>query len=178
MALNKDQKKAQVAELVEKLSKSQSVIFAHYIGLTVAEVSDFRGQLLKQNAEMKVAKKTLTKIALREANLPEVPDDLLDGPVSVIFSYDDPMSGAQVAFKYSKAHEQVQIIGGMFDGKVLSKAQAIELASLPSREVLLATFMGMMQSPLRSFMATCNGPLSSFARMLKTGAEEGKLGKA
>lgn len=177
MALSKDQKKAQVQDLTDKMQKSQSVIFAHYIGLSVAEVSDFRGQLLEQEAEMKVAKKTLTKIALKEAGLPEVQDDDIEGPVSLIFSYSDPMSGAQVAFKYSKDHEQVQIIGGIFDGKVLTKEQAVELAKMPTREVLLATFMGMMQSPLRSFASACNSPLSGFARIVKQGAAEGKLGQ-
>lgn len=177
MALSKDQKQAQVKSLTEKMQKSQSVIFANYIGLTVADVSDFRGQLLEKEAEMKVAKKTLTALALKEAGLPAVEESALEGPVSLIFSYSDPMSGAQVTSKYGKSHKQVQIIGGIFDGKVLTKEQAIELAEMPSREVLLATFMGMVQSPLRSFAYACNSPLSGFARILQQGAKEGKLGQ-
>lgn len=176
MALSKDQKQAQVTDLKEKMAKAQSIIFAHYIGLDVAQVSDLRGQLLDSGAEMKVAKKTLTRIAASEAGLPELTEDQMPGPVSLIFSYNDAISGAQVAYKFGKKHEQVQIIGGIFDGKIMSQKDAVSLAQLPTRDVLLATFMGMIQSPLRSFASSINSPLNTFARMLKEGAAEGKIG--
>lgn len=175
MALSKDQKQAQVKELTQKLSDAQSVIFAHYIGLSVAEAGELRSNLREQDAEMKVAKKTLMKIAAKEAGYPELDDKVMEGAVSCIFSYGDPLSGAQVAFKFSKAHDQVQLIGGVFDGKLLTKTEAMELAKMPSREILLATFAGMLQSPLRSFASMCNSPLSGFARALDQLAEKGGL---
>lgn len=166
MALTKDQKTEQISELKDKMTRSQSVIFAHYIGMTVSDVSDFRAKLKDANAEMKVAKKTLMQIAAKDLELPEIQEDVLDGPVACIFSYEDPMTGAQVAFKFAKTHPQVALIGGIFDGKVLTKEQAIAFAKMPNREQLLGIFASMIQSPLRNFAFMSNGPLTSFARGL------------
>ena len=176
MALTRDQKQAQVADLTEKMSNASSVIFAHYTGLSVAEVSELRLKLREQGAEMKVAKKTLAKIAAKECGYPELTDESMEGPVSFIFSFEDPLSGAQVAFKFGKEHDQVALIGGVFEGKVLSKEEAVELAKMPSREQLLAKFVGMIQSPLISFAGMCSSPLSGFARAISQVADNGGFG--
>ncbi len=155
MAVTKAQKTEILADLKDKLQKSKSVIFAHYIGMTVADVSDLRGKLKKSKSEMKVAKKTLMKIAAKDLNMPEPSDEMLDGAVACIFSFEDPLSGAQIAFKFAKTHEQVKLIGGIYEGKLISKEEAIALAKIPGKEALLSMFAAM-----------CIGPLSSFARGL------------
>lgn len=175
MALTRDEKAEQLAELKESLSKAQSVIFAHYIGMNVTDVSDFRRKLREGGAEMKVAKKTLMRLAAKDHDLPELPEALLPGPVACIFSYHDPLSGAQVALKFSKDHPQVAFLGGIFEGRILSQQEAMSMATIPSREVLLATFAGMIQSPLRSFAMILNSPLGGFARGLKQLAEKGAV---
>jgi large subunit ribosomal protein L10 len=151
MALNKAQKTAQLTELKDKLGKSQSVIFAHYIGMTVSDVSDLRAQLKKEKSEMKVAKKTLMQLAAKELNMPEISDEALNGPVACIFSYEDPLSGAQIAFKFAKTHPQVELIGGVFEGKILTKEEAVRLAKIPGKLQLLGMFAAMINSPLSSF---------------------------
>lgn len=166
MALTKPQKKAQIAVLTDQLKKASSVIFAHYIGLTVAQVSDLRKRLREKGAEMKVAKKTLIKIAAKQAGLPEISDESIPGPIACIVSYEDPIVGAQVAFGFGKEFPKVVLVGGIFDGKVLSKQDAQTLAKIQSRTALLATFAGMIRSPLVSFASMCNGPLTGFARSL------------
>lgn len=166
MALTREQKTVQLKELKEKLTRAQSVIFTNYIGLTVAEVSDLRRKLKAGQSEMKVAKKTLMQIAAKESGLPEIDEKILTGPVACIFSESDPISGAQVAFAYSKDHPQISFLGGIFEGKILTKEQARSLATIPSRQVLLGTFAGMIQSPLRTFASICNSPLTGFARAL------------
>lgn len=155
MAVTKAQKTEILAELKEKLQKAKSVMFAHYIGMTVSDVSTLRSDLKKGQAEMKVAKKTLMQLATKELNMPEPSDELLDGPVACIFSFEDPLTGAQIAFKFAKTHKQVELIGGIFDGKLISKEEAMAIAQIPGREALLGMFMAMS-----------NGPLSSFARGL------------
>lgn len=175
MAISRDQKVAQVQTLKQKMSEASSLIFAQYIGLSVSEVSDLRSKLRDGGAEMKVAKKTLIEIAAKEAGLPEIDSTTLEGPISVIFSFADPLTGAQIAFKFAKDHKQVVLVGGVFDGKILGKREAMELAKMPSREVLLATFMGMVRSPLVKFAGMCNSPLSGFARALDQLAEKGGL---
>jgi large subunit ribosomal protein L10 len=173
MAITREQKADQLQELIHNLDKAQSVIFAHYIGMTVSDVSDFRKQLRSQNAEMKVAKKTLMRLAAKEKNLPELPEDQLTGPVACIFSFGDPLTGAQIALKFSKEHPQVAFLGGIFEGKLLSKEEAKSLATIPSREVLLATFAGMVRSPLVSFASMCNAPLGGLARAISEMSKKG-----
>lgn len=167
MALTRAEKAEQLQELKEKMQQCSSVMFAHYIGLTVADVSEFRHQLKQNQSEMKVAKKTLMQIAAKDLGLPAFTDDVLEGPVACIFSFGDPMTGAQIAFKFAKEHPQVELIGGMFDGMILSKAQALAFAKMPNRQQLLGMFASMIQSPLRNFASMCNSPLSSFARSLQ-----------
>ncbi|MDA1208714.1 MAG: 50S ribosomal protein L10 [bacterium] len=176
MAITKEKKQAQVQDLTTKMSAASSVMLAHYIGLSVAEVSELRNMLRENNAEMKVSKKTLMKIAAKDAGLPEIDESTLDGPISMIFSFGDPLSGAQIAFKFAKTHKQVQLVGGVFDGKVLSKAEAMELAEMPNRDQLLSMFVGMIQSPLVSFASICNSPLTGFARCLQEMADKGGFG--
>jgi large subunit ribosomal protein L10 len=153
-------------------------VFTNYIGLTVGEAGDLRSKLKEAGSEMKVAKKTLIKLAANNAGLPELTDDLLEGPIACVFNYTDPIAGAQVLRSFGKDHEQVSIVGAIFDGTILGKDQAVELSKLPSREVLTATFMGMLQSPMRSFMSACNSPLSGIARGLSQLAEKGGLSGA
>ncbi len=175
MALTRDQKAEQLTDLKEKLQKSTSVMFAHYIGLTVSDVTNLRSKLKEKGAEMKVGKKTLLRIAAKELNMPEVSEEQMDGPVAFIFSYEDPISGAQVTHAYAKEKSQVEIIGGIFEGKVLSKAEAQMFASLPGRTVLLGMFAGMIRSPLVSFASAISSPLTSFARASSELAKSGKL---
>jgi large subunit ribosomal protein L10 len=172
MAVTRDQKSVQLKELQEKFSSSQSVVFANYIGLTVSEVSELRKKLRAAGAEMKVAKKTLMRIAAKEKGFPIPEEKDLPGPVACIFSVNDPIVGPQVAFAFGKDHPQVSIIGGFFEGKLLSKEDARTLATIPGRQVLLATFAGMLQSPLRSFASIINSPLTSFARALAEKAKK------
>ena len=177
MALTKEQKQAQVTELVTKLKEAESVMFSHYIGLSVADVSELRKKLREQNAEMKVAKKTLMQLAFKEAGLPEIEAKGIDGAVACIFSFADAVSGAQVAYKFGKDHDQVELVGGVFDGKLLSKEEAAAIAKMPSREQLLGTFVGMLRSPLVSFASMCSSPLGGFARALDQLAEKGGAGE-
>lgn len=161
MALTKDQKTAQLNELVQKLKDSESVMFSQYIGLNVADVSDLRNKLIENGAEMKVAKKTLIKLAFKEAGYPDIEPDDLEGAVACIFSFEDPLSGAQTAFKFAKGHDQVKLVGGVFEGKLISKEEAMAIAQIPGRTELLTIFACML-----------NSPMSSFARGLKQMAEK------
>jgi large subunit ribosomal protein L10 len=151
MALTRQQKADQLSDLKKMLKDTKSVMFAHYIGLKVSEVSELRSKLKESKAEMKVAKKTLMRIASKDVGLPEVDEKMLDGAVACILSYDDPLVGAQIAFKFAKDHQQVKLIGGIYDGKVVSADEAVALAKIPSRLQLLGIFAGMLNTPLHSF---------------------------
>lgn len=167
MAVTKAQKAEILTDLKDKMQKAKSILFAHYIGMTVSEVSELRSNLKKGNAEMKVAKKNLMRLAAKDTNLPEPPDEMLDGPVACIFSFEDPLTGGQIAFKFAKTHKQVELIGGIWEGKLIDKQQAMAIAQIPGREALLGMFMAM-----------CQGPLSSFARGLSELAKQKEAGQA
>ncbi len=177
MAVSRDQKKVLLQELEAKFDAAQSVIFTNYIGLKVGEVGELRRKLRQGGAEMKVAKKTLMQIAARKKGLPELDETMLSGAVACIFSTQDPVVGAQIAFGFAKDHPQVSFVGGIFEGKLLSKSQAMTLATIPGRQALLGTFAGMLRSPLVSFASMCSSPLSGFARALKELEKKGGLHK-
>lgn len=172
MALTRDQKAAQVKDLTQKMEKASSVVFTNYLGLTVAQVTKLRSHLKKEGAEMQVAKKNLIKIAAKEAKAPEVTDDMLPGDIACIFSYNEPTSGPGIAHKFAKDHPFVKLVGGIFSGKILSGSEALSLATIPSRQVLLGTFAGMIQSPLASFARGIGSPLTSFARAMSEVAKK------
>lgn len=175
MAVTKEQKKEQLADLKERFGSASSVIFAHYIGMSVGDVSQLRKKLREAGAEMKVAKKTLMKLAAQEKGLPVPDDSMITGPVACIFSEKDPTAGAQAAYTFSKEHPQVAFLGGFFEGKLLDQKSAMALATIPPRPVLLATFAGMLRSPLQSFASIINSPLTGFARALKELEKKGGM---
>lgn len=164
MALTRAEKAVQLQELKDKMGQSQSVVFAHYIGLTVRDVSELRRKLKNVKSEMKVAKKTLMQLATKETGLGEISEEALDGPVACIFSFADPLTGAQVAFAFAKDHPQVELIGGFFEGKTLSKEEAIAFAKIPGRQQLLTILASMLRTPLQNFASICSAPLQQFAR--------------
>jgi len=166
MAITKQQKATQLADLTDKMKKAESVIFSQYSGLTVTEIGEMRQKVREANAEMKVAKKTLMRLAAKAAGLPDVSREAMEGPIACIFSFTDPLSGAQAAFKFAKDHNKVKLIGGIYDGKALTREQAMEMARMPGREQLLAMFASMLISPLTSFASVCSSPLTGMARGL------------
>jgi large subunit ribosomal protein L10 len=172
MALTREQKETQVADLQKKMKAASSVIFAHYIGLTVANITKLRSELKKEQAEFKVAKKSLIQIALKQLNAPEVSEEMLPGPVACIFSMGEPTSGASIAYKFGKDHAQVKLIGGLFGDKLMTATEAFEFASIPPRPQLLAIFMSMCNTPLSQFMNACSSPLTGFARALSELAKQ------
>lgn len=172
MALTRDQKVAQVKDLTQKMEKASSVVFTNYLGLTVAQITKLRSHLKKEDAEMQVAKKTLIQLAAKNANAPEVTDDMLKGDIACIFSYKEPTSGPGVTHKFAKDHPFVKLVGGIFSGKILSMQEATALATIPGRTKLLGMFAGMIQSPLSSFVRGIGSPLTSFARAMSEMAKK------
>jgi len=173
MALTKDQKTAQVKNLRDSLKKAKSLVFMHYLGLTVSQVDELREKMSEKSAKMQVAKKRLFNIAAKEEGYPEVDEKNMEGPVAFIFSFEDEMSGAKIAYEFGKSAKAVEIIGGVLNGKVLDKNGAMELAKMLSHDELLAKFAMMLRSPLTSFASACGSPLGAFARAAKQIAEKG-----
>lgn len=166
MAITKEKKKEILQVLIDKFSKSKSVVFSDYRGLNVSSISDLRNKLREGGAECKVAKKTLMKLAAKENSIEDLGSDVMEGPVSATFSYEDEMAGLKILFKFSKENENLKLLGGIIDGKVVKKDEIIQLAKLPGREELLAKLIGSMNAPVSGFVGVLNNVMSGFVRVL------------
>lgn len=153
-------KEAAVAEVQERLSRTQSVVFFDYRGLTVAEVTELRNKMRAQNVEYRVLKNTIVLRAAENLGIQGL-GDVLKGPTAVAFGYDDPVAPAKVLVDFIKAAKKTQIKGGVLGGQAMD-AKAIEsLADLPSKEELLAKMLGSLNAPVTGFVMVLSGVLRS-----------------
>lgn len=148
------QKKAQVDELVQKLKAAKSVVLTDYRGLTVEQDTILRKALRDANVEYKVIKNSIINFAAKDSNL-EGLGKYLEGPTAIAIS-SDPIAPSKVLAKYAKDYEKLEIKGGMVEGNVIDVNGVKDLASTPSREELLAKFIGSLQSPLYGLAAALN----------------------
>ncbi|MDR0789038.1 MAG: 50S ribosomal protein L10 [Bifidobacteriaceae bacterium] len=140
------------AEIFSKIEKSNALFFTEYRGLTVAELKDLRNKLGLEN-EYNVTKNTLAKIAAKEAGLPDL-DSYLSGATAIGFIGDDPINAAKVFADFSKGNEKLIVKGALYDGVVYDAEGVKKLASLESREVLLAKFAGDVKATMAMAAAT------------------------
>jgi large subunit ribosomal protein L10 len=173
----KQEKERVVADLVERLRTSDTLIVADYRGLTMPEIDGVRTEVLKHGARFTVVKNTLTKRAAEEAGVPELVE-LLDGPTAIAFVGDGDMVG--VAKALSDTARQTKILtvrGGILQGKPMSADQVRDLASLPPTEVLRGQVLGAIVAPLNAIAGLTNAPLQNLvglidARIEQLGGEE------
>ena len=145
------QKEQVVAEIKDKFERSKSLVFVEYAGTTVAQVTDLRNQIRKANAEYKVYKNKLMQRALSELNI-ECP--ALEGTTAVAISYDDEVAPAHVVVNAGKDNTNLKVKFGVVNGKVVDESYVKTLAHIPSRDVLLAQLVGMLQAPIRNLACT------------------------
>ncbi|GAP53259.1 50S ribosomal protein L10 [Streptomyces azureus] len=132
-----------VEEMRDKFRNSNGAVITAYTGLTVAQLQQLR-RSLGENANYRVAKNTLTKIAANAAGINEI-DDLFTGSSAVAFVTGDPVEAAKGLRDFAKDNPSLVIKGGVLDGKVLSADEIKKLADLESREVLLSKLAGAMK---------------------------------
>lgn len=143
-------KENQVAELQAHIAESAGVVLADYRGLTVAEVTELRASLRKNEVGYKVAKNTLIKRAANNLEITDL-DAHLEGPTAIAFAK-DPITASKILVEFAEKHKALEIKAGLLDGKFVALEVINSLAKLPSREVLLGKMLGSMQSSLYSFV--------------------------
>ncbi|MCO5969548.1 MULTISPECIES: 50S ribosomal protein L10 [Actinoallomurus] len=148
-------KAAAVAELKSEFESSSGAVLTEYRGLTVAQLSELR-RSLGENARFAVVKNTLTKIAAREAGVTEELEQLLQGPSAIAFVKGDVVEAAKGLRDFAKANPNLVIKGGVVDGKPMTSEDITTLASLESREVLLAKLAGAMKASMGNAAALFN----------------------
>jgi large subunit ribosomal protein L10 len=164
-------KVATVAELSESLRRAQLTIVTDYRGLKVSDMQSLRSQLRPLNAEVKVAKNTLTRMAARQIHL-EALDPALEGPTALVVAYDDPVQPAKVVSDFARTSRILQIRAGLLQGALIRPEEVEALASLPSREVLVGRVIGGLAGPLYGLAGVLSGPIRSFMYVIQARLEQ------
>jgi large subunit ribosomal protein L10 len=160
-----------VAEIKDKITGSTGIIMADYRGLSVKDMQELRSKLRESGGEVRIYKNRLTEIAMRELAMPSM-GDFLEGPTAFVFTSDDPVGPAKTLMDFAKDHQALEVKGGFIENAVIGAASVKALASLPSREELVAKLMGSMLNPVRGFMSMANAPAAALARALRAVADQ------
>ncbi len=144
-----EQKEKLVADLAEQMKNAQSGVLVNYCGITVEKDTALRAELRKNGVQYKVIKNTYIKKAADIAGLSGF-DSVLEGMTAIAVS-DDPIAPAKVLNKFAEDNESFEIKAGFIDGRVIDVNEIKSLAAIPSKEGLIAKFLGSIQSPLYNF---------------------------
>lgn len=153
------------------IEASKGVFVVDYRGLTVKEAQELRRALREANAHMKVYKNNIVRIALNEAEMPNI-DDMLKGTCAYVFYEKDPVEAAKVLKQEADKLKKMQILGGIADGKAISAEEALAYAELPSRDELLAKLVYVIGSPFSGIAQVCAGPARGLVTALQAVADK------
>lgn len=168
------QAKIDDVEEIRKLIKDSTVaVSADYTGLSLSAMTELRRTLRENNVTFRVVKNRLAHLAADAAECPEL-KDIIEGPTGLAFGFADPVEPAKALKQYIiKNRSELKLRGGVLDGRTLSAEEVDQLASLPSKEDLVALLLGRIQSPLTSLVYVLNAPVAALARALQ-GVADGK----
>jgi large subunit ribosomal protein L10 len=171
MATTRQQKEETLKEITADMAVAKGVVFVDLHGLTVEQSQILRRSLREKGVKTKVAKKTLIVLAGKENGF-EIDKAMLDGQIALAFSMEDEVAAAQELYKMGKKNEAIQLVGGIFEGKVADKAMITTVAQLPSREELLAKLVGSMNAPISGFHGVSRNIISGFVQVCKQISEK------
>lgn len=164
MSLNLEEKKAVVAEVGAQVANAQSIIVAEYRGLEVGEMTKLRAEARKSGVYLRVLKNTLVRRAVDGTPFSGLATEMV-GPLVFGIST-DPVAAAKVLNDFAKANDKFVIKAGAMPNQVMDAAGVKSLASMPSRDELLAKLLGTMQAPIAKFVRTLNEVPAGFVRGL------------
>ena len=146
MSLNRSEKEAVISDVTSLAAKAQTLVMAEYRGITVADMTKLRSEARSKGVTLSVLKNTLARRAVAGSAF-EIVGDQMTGPLIYGFS-EDAVAAAKVVADFAKTNDKLVIRGGAFGGKALDVNGVKQLANIPSKEVLLAQLLGLMQSPI------------------------------
>jgi large subunit ribosomal protein L10 len=164
--MRKEQKTALVAEMQERLGRASIALISEYKGMTAGESADMRRRLRAIRGELRVAKNTLIRRAIKDTPYQSL-DPQLGGPVGLILSFEDPVELAKtVAGLDRELGDKFKIRGGVLEGKPLTDEEIHALATLPPREVVMAQLLGLLNAPATRLVRLLNEPGSMLVRAI------------
>lgn len=168
--MDRAQKQEAIETLKGDFDGAGAVVVTHYMGLTVAEMTDLRLRLREQGAQLKVVKNTLATKAL-DGSIGEEGDALFKGPVAIAFA-PDPVSAAKVTTQYAKENDKFSVIGGFMGQQVLDAKGVGSLATLPSLDQLRGKLIGLIQAPATKIAGVLQAPAGAVARVIGAYADK------
>lgn len=154
--MNRQQKESVVSQLRESFSHSEAAFLIEYRGLTVRQLERLRGDLRQKGGSFKITKARLMKLAVDGMDGQQDLTPFFKDQVGIVFATKETPTVAKVLNDFAKQHEALKLIVGCFDKKILQKNDVIRIASLPSREVLLAQVAGTMNAPISNLASVLN----------------------
>jgi large subunit ribosomal protein L10 len=164
VGLNLEEKKAVVEEIAAQVAGAKGIVLAEYRGLEVGNMTELRRRARGSGVYLRVLKNTLARRAVKDTPFAKLADQMVGPLVYGISS--DPVATAKVMNEFAKGNDKFVIKAGAMPNAVISAKEVAALASLPSREELLAKLLGTMQAPIAQFVRTLNEVPSKFVRAL------------
>jgi len=164
VGLNLEEKKAVVEEIAAQVAGAKGIVLAEYRGLEVGNMTELRRRARGSGVYLRVLKNTLARRAVKDTPFAKLADQMVGPLVYGISS--DPVATAKVMNEFAKGNDKFVIKAGAMPNAVISPKEVAALASLPSREELLAKLLGTMQAPIAQFVRTLNEVPSKFVRAL------------
>ena len=143
--MNKEQKKNYIEEMTSKFENSKAVMVTHYQGLTMTQLDDLRAKMREHGIVFTITKNRITKLAVEKTKCKDL-TNLFTGPTAVAFGEDAIMS-ARILSKFAKDNENLKLIGGIMDDKVLDQTGVQNVASLPTLDEARANIVGILNAP-------------------------------
>lgn len=153
------------AELHDKLKSAKMAVIANFSGLNVAKTMELRNALRKSDAELKVVKNTLLRIASQETPYGAL-EAYFKGPVTITLNHGDVVQATKVLVEFAKKNAEIEIKCGMLDGKLLTREELGTLSALPSREILLGQLLSVCVAAQTSFVNVLSAVPRSFVQLL------------
>lgn len=169
--MNKDQKRAAVAEIAEQIKGSEAVFAVDYRGLSVPQAAELRTRLREADATFRVVKNTLTERAADAADA-ETLKALLEGPTALTFVHGDAAVAAKAITGYARGSGRLAFKGGLLGGEPLDAEQVLAISRLPARDVLFGQLVGVVASPITGVVRTLNALIAGLASQLGQIAEQ------
>ena len=164
--MNRSDKEAIVAEVVDKASRATAMYFADFSGLTVGEATDLRREFRKAGIEYRVVKNTLARKALEQVTGYDSVYDKLVGPTGIAFSYDDAIAPAKIIKKFSEKSGKMKLKVAVLEKQVFDGSRLDELSKLPTRAELMAGVLGSIQAPMTGIVGAIGAVMRDLVNVI------------
>jgi large subunit ribosomal protein L10 len=170
--MNRDEKATAIEEIAAEIEASEAIFAVDYRGISVHQAAELRGKLREADASFRIVKNRLTKIAADKAGQDQL-SELLKGPTALAFVRGDTAQAAKAISSFSKEHDVLTFKGGYMEGLSLDEERFKAIAKLPTREVLIGQFAGVVASPLTGLVRGLGSMIQGLALQLGQIAEQG-----